>query len=92
MRNLKNTVAAITMMAVIVFGSTFANAGIIVAGFGDETEKTTTEQPCTEPTGKTDWGIIVAGATGIIVAGFMGIIVAGATDAPNTECGIIVAG
>jgi len=89
MKNLKNTVAAFTLMAVIAFGTTFANAGIIVAGF-NEKEAT----PCTETTKteKMDWGIIVAGLRGIIVAGFTGIIVAGATDTPTVDCGIIVAG
>ncbi|MDM7921819.1 MAG: hypothetical protein QUS14_05925 [Pyrinomonadaceae bacterium] len=90
MRNVKNFFAAATMMVVLVFGTTFAHGGIIVAGFGEKTRTTTTKtEVCTEPQGKVDWGIIVAGM-GIIVAGF-GIIVAGATEAP-TECGIIVAG
>ena len=91
MTNLKNTVAAITLTAVIAFGSTFAHAGIIVAGFN---EKTTTETTCVETkTEKMDWGIIVAGLRGIIVAGFTGIIVAGAAETtPNVDCGIIVAG
>lgn len=92
MRNLKSIAAAITMMTVIAFSTTFANAGIIVAGFDRDTTKTTSEEPCTEPTGKPDWGIIVAGYGGIIVAGFVGIIVAGAVETPSTECGIIVAG
>ena len=89
MKNLKNTVAAITLLAVIAFGTTFANAGIIVAGFNEKEET-----PCTETTRteKMDWGIIVAGLRGIIVAGFTGIIVAGATDTPPVDCGIIVAG
>lgn len=92
MRKLKSIAATATMMAVIVLSTTFANAGIIVAGFDRDTTKTTSEQPCTEPTEKPDWGIIVAGFTGIIVAGFTGIIVAGAVETPSTECGIIVAG
>ena len=88
MRNVKNTLTALTLMAVLAFGTTFANAGIIVAG---ATAKT--DDPCTEPTEKVDYGIIVAGFTGIIVAGFTGIIVAGATDdGSTTNCGIIVAG
>jgi hypothetical protein len=91
MRNLKNIIAAITMMTVLVFATSAANAGIIVAGFGERT-KTATTEPCTERTGKPDWGIIVAGLRGIIVAGLTGIIVAGATETPTTECGIIVAG
>ena len=66
MKHLKNTVAAITLLAVIAFGTTFANAGIIVAGFNEKEET-----PCTETTRteKMDWGIIVAGLRGIIVAG-----------------------
>lgn len=91
MRNLKNIVAAIAIMAVLATSTTFANGGIIVAGFSKDT-KTTTTEPCTETSEKTDWGIIVAGITGIIVAGFTGIIVAGATEEPTTDCGIIVAG
>ena len=94
MTNLKNTVAAITLTAVIAFGSTFAHAGIFVAVFN---EKTATERTCVETTTtkaeKMDWGIIVAGLRGIIVAGFTGIIVAGATETtPTVDCGIIVAG
>ena len=93
MISLKNFVAAITMMTVLVFGTTFANAGIIVAGFSkDAKTRTIATEPCTETSEKPDWGIIVAGITGIIVAGFTGIIVAGATETPTTECGIIVAG
>ncbi len=90
MRNLKNTLAAFTMMFVLAFGTTFANAGIIIAGF-NEKSTTKSEQPCTQPSEKEDWGIIIAGV-GIIIAGFTGIIIAGAAEAPTTECGIIIAG
>lgn len=94
MRNLKNTIAAAAMFAILVFGTTFANAGIIVAGL------TETNDPCVEKTEKVDWGIIVAGVTGIIVAGFTGtgdvdrsgIIVAGFSKDIPVNCGIIVAG
>ena len=40
MKNPKNTLAAITMMAVLAFGTTFANAGIIIAGLKDDGGKT----------------------------------------------------
>lgn len=93
------------MAAIMTFGATFANAGIIVAG-------RTADQPCTTQSSDrtgiivaglagTGTGIIVAGlaGTGIIVAGLAGtgIIVAGATDSPCTtttesRTGIIVAG
>lgn len=84
MKMIKNTLTALTMIAVLAFGTTFANAGIIVAGATDE--------PCTESSDNGGKGIIVAGLTGIIVAGFTGIIVAGATDTEPVNCGIIVAG
>jgi len=94
MKNLKNTIAAITLMAVMGFGATFANAGIIIAG-ATEAPRTTTrpkaEDPCSEKSEKKDWGIIIAGLRGIIIAGLGGIIIAGANNTP-TECGIIIAG
>ena len=84
MKTLKNFFAAFALTAVLTFGATGANAGIIVAGIAEDSE------PCTETSYSKD-GIIVAGITGIIVAGFTGIIVAGAQE-ETTDCGIIVAG
>jgi hypothetical protein len=72
MKNLRNLMTAVTLMAMLVIGTVSANAGIIVAGRGECTD-TKTETTV-------DWGIIVAGFTGIIVAGFTGIIVAGKAD------------
>ena len=74
------------MVAVLAFGTTFANAGIIIAGLTDKND------PCTAPVEKVNDGIIIAGFTGIIIAGFTGIIIAGAADQPTTNCGIIIAG
>jgi hypothetical protein len=91
MKTIKNTVAAATLMAVMVFGTTFANAGIIIAGFNEKT-KTTRTEPCTGKGEKVDWGIIIAGLNGIIIAGLTGIIIAGAVEEPPTNCGIIIAG
>lgn len=89
MKKLQKIVASFTLLTVLLFGSTFANAGIIVAGLNDSDVDS---EPCTEKVEvKLDHGIIVAGFTGIIVAGFTGIIVAGAVDT-NVDCGIIVAG
>ena len=76
MKNLRNYFAALALAAVLSFGVTSANAGIIVAGL--------TEDPCSESS-------VSVSLTGIIVAGFTGIIVAGATEQPQM-CGIIVAG
>lgn len=96
---MKKTITAITLAMVLMVSTSFANGGIIVAGFGDNNDSKT-KNPCETVkvdngiivAGFTD-GIIVAGFTGIIVAGFTGIIVAGATDEnPPVNCGIIVAG
>jgi len=81
MRNFKNTLAAITMMVVIGFGATAANAGLILS------DKNANNTPCVkEPTA--DNGILVSDLIeGIIVLGLTdGIIVLGRTD------GIIVLG
>lgn len=92
MKNLRNFFGWITLVAVITFSSTFANAGIIIAG-------AQAPEPCTS-TEKVDSGIIIAGVkdgiiiagyTGIIIAGITGIIIAGAAEAP-VDCGIIIAG
>jgi hypothetical protein len=78
---MKKTLTTITLAAILTLGSTFANAGIIVAG----SPGTQTCEPAKD-------GIIVAGRA--IVNVLFGIIVAGN---PGTEkCvesdGIIVAG
>jgi hypothetical protein len=80
---MKNTLATLTLIAVMTFGTTFANAGIIVGGL------TSGDEPCTE---KSNVGIIVGGFTGIIVGGFTGIIVGGAQADGTEVCGIIVGG
>jgi hypothetical protein len=80
MRNFKNTLAAITMMVVMGFGATAANAGLILSD-------KTAGAPCTKENGP-DNGILVSDIVeGIIVLGLTdGIIVLGRTD------GIIVLG
>lgn len=80
MKNFKNTVAAFTMMVVMGFGATMANAGLLVSDRGINT--------CTEKADdKTDLGgIIISDLGGIIISDLTGIIVAGRTD------GIIVLG
>ncbi len=94
---MKKTLTTILLATILTFGTTFANAGIIVAGALDQDNS---GDPCKEAVAKNDGiivagldGIIVAGFTGIIVAGFTGIIVAGfADDTTPVNCGIIVAG
>jgi len=78
MKNLKSLFAVFALTAALIFSTTAANAGIIVAG---ATANPDDPAPCTDSSSSLS-------LKGIIVAGFTGIIVAG-----NTEfCGIIVAG
>lgn len=95
MKNLKNMLAAVTLLAVLVLGTTSANAGLLMSDFVNPNQN----DPCveTEDTGL-DTGIIVAGFTGIIVAGRGGIIVAGRDGiivagkgvTPQVNCGILM--
>jgi hypothetical protein len=96
MKNMKNMVAAAVMMGVMAFGTTFANAGIIIAKDSrttDETCKYTNDRGgvLNELGGWALKGIIIA-KTGIIIAS-TGIIIA--KDAPCTDSktkeGIIIA-
>lgn len=81
MKNLKNLLAAGTLLAVMVLGTTVTNAGILMSDRSGNGGGTCGDNG----DASLDMGIIVAGITGIIVAGRTGIIVAG-------RDGIIVAG
>ena len=77
---MKKTLTTITLAAILTLGSTFANAGIIVAGKSQTPTCTNTTE-----------GIIVAGKSFIGI--LLGIIVAGTPVAQCVETdGIIVAG
>lgn len=88
MKNIKNTVAAFTLLAVMAFGTTFANAGIIILGASSKEEPTT----CSDDKGIMDdaktilEGIIILGKTGIIILG------AGSSDCNSgpSKDGIII--
>jgi len=78
---MKKTLSTIALATVLLFGSTFANAGIIIAGAPAQDPGDT----CTDNGGDT-------GLIGIIIAGYTGIIIAGRTDDTPQACGIIIAG
>lgn len=89
MKNLKNLMAAITLLAVLVLSTTSANAGIIVSDFTGSNG----DNPCTDKDGvKVDSGILMSDLGGIIIAGFTGIIIAGKSGSGGTpvDCGIIL--
>lgn len=96
MKNVKNTVAAAIMMSALTFGTSVANAGIIIAKSGEATQCSTGTDSTTvvdQVTGLVLEGIIIA-KTGIIIAR-EGIIIAKedatCTDSSKTREGIIIA-
>lgn len=95
MKNIKNTIAAAVMMSALTFGTSVANAGIIIAKSGEATRCTTSDARTVvdKLTGMLLEGIIIA-KTGIIIAK-EGIIIAkeGTTcsEPAKTREGIIIA-
>lgn len=94
MTKLRGYIPTMLMLVTLMFGTTAANAGIIVGGRTSAETKDT--NPCEET--KTDYsftGLLESLATfaktGIIVGGRTGIIVGGRTSSQDT-CGIIVGG
>jgi len=82
MRKLKGFIPTMTLLAVIMFGSTVSNAGIIIANGVDP-------DPCKEEI-SIDLKEILSVLTGIIIANKTGIIIANSVD-PSKTCGIIIA-
>ena len=71
MKILKGWIPTGAMIAVILMGTTFANAGVVVGGL-----KSDDKPPCTEIE-KVDSGVVVGGFTGVVVGGFTGVVVGG---------------
>ena len=82
---MKKTIATFTLAAIMTFGTTFANAGLLVSDFAGGT---TQPDPCKE-TVKVDSGIIITDIVGIIITDLIGIIITDAVDVP-VNCGIII--
>ena len=90
---LKKVIITGMIAAILSFGTTFANAGIIILG-KDSSKTTTTSTATTSSLTSSDpcsGDSLVAAGTGIIILGLTGIIILGATDQPTT-CGIIILG
>lgn len=86
MKNLRNILATVTLMAILMIGTSTASAGILMT---DELVKSE-PAPCTETkiNEKVNSGIVVH-LTGIIL-GFTGIVVHVTDIEPTIECGIVV--
>jgi hypothetical protein len=86
MKNLRNLLAAITLMAILIVSATTTKAGILMT----DNLKADNPQPCVETqddSTKVDSGILVT-FTGILVT-FTGILVTFKNE-PQTDCGILV--
>lgn len=88
MKNLRNLLATVTLMTILMVGASTAKAGILMSD--NVADRGKTSQPCQEGKDdtKVDSGIIVH-LTGIIVH-LTGIIVHVTGTDTNTNCGIIV--
>jgi hypothetical protein len=86
MKNLRNLLATITLMAILVVSASTAKAGIMLTDLrnGDM-------QPCTETKGetKTNWGIVITSFTGIVITSITGIVITSAADT-TVNCGIVI--
>jgi hypothetical protein len=88
MKNLKNMMAAVLMVAVLMIGATSAKAGILLSDFAPEagnggTCGQTTDRDTVASSENT--GIIVMDFTGIIVMDFTGIIVMDLVGSQNSR-------
>ena len=85
MKNLKNMIAAITLVAILMIGTANAQKGVLLSELAGGTGgQCTNSQTDRDASGYT--GIIVAGFTGIIVAGFTGIILSDNSRSQATLC------
>ncbi len=76
MKNMRNLLATVTLMAILMIGASTAKAGIIM----NDGLKNDAPKPCTET--KTD--------SGVLVTGFTGVLVTGAVDNTPVDCGILI--
>ncbi len=83
MKKLNNIVAAFVLMAILVFGTTAANAGILVDdATGSETCTTTNEKP--------DWGVVITNIVGVVITNLGGILIPELKTSTPTNCGVVI--
>ena len=92
MNILKGWITLTVLLATLLTSTMSTNAGVIIAGRGDQQTN-----PCTEPTiqkvdGGSDIGVIIGGLVGVIIGGFTGVIIGGVTSDGPTDCGVIIGG
>jgi hypothetical protein len=87
MKSLKNLLATVTLIAVLMISASTAKAGIMMT----DDLKSTNPQPCSETKEdtKTDWGIVITSFTGIVITSLTGIVITSAIDT-QVNCGIVI--
>ncbi len=85
MKNFKNMISALSLMAVMVFGAVSANAGLLISDRGTGCQNTSTAQ---EIPNALD-GIIIGVplVDGIIIIGRTGLLISDRTDCNTAERG-----
>jgi hypothetical protein len=87
MTNFKNIVAAITLTVIIASSATFANAGLLVSDFTNNTPSCT-QAPDTKGE-RVNAGVLLGD---LIIAGLTGIVIArNFSDEGPVNCGIVIA-
>ncbi len=85
MKNLKNILAAITLVAFLMIGTAKADDGIVI------TELTGNNSQTCDVKDNTNWGIVITEFTGIVITEFTGIVITEFTANNSAKsCGIIL--
>jgi len=91
MKNLKNLMTTVTLLAILVLGTGSANAGILMSDFTGGVE-----DPCTESPTKYDSGILMSDIAGVILHGFGvvlhrdGVVLHKGGGGGQVDCGILM--
>lgn len=90
MKNIRRAITAITMMMVLMVGTSFA--GIYMSD-------AQSPQPCTATqTAKGGvilsdaTGVLIQGFTGVLIQGFTGVLIQGLKDTSTVDCGVLIQG
>jgi hypothetical protein len=94
MKNLKQLLAAGMMMGVLMVGTSFAGAGLLVSDYAEQATDPCAEEQTNDATGilMSDYtGILMSDYTGILMSDYTGILMSDYTD-EQPVCGILVLG
>lgn len=94
MKNIKNLLAAATLIVVLLVGTSFAGTGLYVSDANGGSNTNSCTEKTSNNTSKESYynsltEIVVQGVVGIVVKGVTGIVVRGAGQT-QTNCGILM--